>query len=115
MNAIAAFAVEVSLTFVISILVFYYLRPRLTRILTDLCGTEDRAAFWTVFSGILLVGFPLLVSLMYRPQASALEDIFFEITHKTSGNLISLLLSLMTIGFMVSVFALVAPRTKESS
>ena len=114
MNTIFAFAIEVILTFAICTLIFRYLRPFLNRILVDLCGTEERAQFWTVFSNILLVGFPLLVSLMYRPESSKVEDLFFELTRRTSGNLISFLAALVGVGVVVSFFALVAPRAKES-
>lgn len=115
MNAIVAFAVEVALTLVISALIFRLLRPHLVRVLADLCGTDDRASFWTVFSGILLIGFPVLVGLMYRPEAATVQDLFFEITRKTSSNIITFMVTLMGIGFIVSVFALFAPRTKETS
>ncbi len=114
MNTIIAFIVEVLLTFIACMLMFKYLRPFLHRILIDLCGTEDRATFWTVFSNILLVGFPVLISLMYRPETTAMQDLFFEVTRKASGNVISFMITLVGVGFIVSVFALFAPRTKES-
>ena len=114
MNTIVFFILEVTLTLAISILVFRYMRPFLIRILIDLCGTEERAQFWTVFSNIILVGLPLLISLTYQPEASQAEEIFFEITHRISGNMLGFLFSLLGVGLIVSVFALVAPRQKES-
>ena len=114
MNTIFAFAIEVILTFIICALTFKVLRPYLNRILIDLCGTEERAQFWTVFSNILLVGCPLLISLMYQPQALNAEELFFELTRRTSGNLIGFMFALMAVGFIVSIFALFAPRAKES-
>jgi hypothetical protein len=114
MNTILFFLLEVILTLSISILVFRYMRPFLTRILVDLCGTEERAQFWTVFSNIILVGLPLLISLTYQPEASRAEELFFEITHRISGNMLGFLFSLLGVGLIVSVFALVAPRQKES-
>ena len=114
MNTIFAFAIEVVITFAICTLTFHYLRPFLKRILVDLCGTEERAQFWTVFSNILLVGCPLLISLMYQPQALNAEELFFELTRRTSGNLFGFMFALMAIGFTVSIFALFAPRVKES-
>ena len=114
MNTMFAFAVEVILTFIICVLTFRILRPYLNRILIDLCGTEERAQFWTVFSNIVLVGFPLLISLMYQPQAINTEELFFELTRRTSENLFGFMFALITIGFIVSIFALFAPRAKES-
>lgn len=114
MNTILFFLVEVTLTFLISALVFHYFRPFLQRILVDLCGTEERAQFWTVFSNIILVGLPLLIALTYQPEATKAEALFFEITHRISGNMLGFLFALITTGFIVSVFALVAPRQKET-
>ena len=114
MNTIFFFILEVTLTFSICMLVFRYMRPFLTRILIDLCGTEERAQFWTVFSNIILVGLPLLISLTYQPESSQAEELFFEITHRISGNMLGFLFSLLGVGLIVSVFALVAPRQKES-
>lgn len=114
MNTIFFFLLEVTLTLSISMLVFRYLRPFLVRILVDLCGTEERAQFWTVFSNIILVGLPLLIALTYQPEANKAEDLFFEITHRISGNMLGFLFALITTGFIVSVFALVAPRQKET-
>lgn len=114
MNTIFFFLLEVILTVSISMLVFRYLCPFLTRILVDLCGTEERAQFWTVFSNIVLVGLPFLIALTYQPEAVKAEELFFEITHRISGNMLSFLLALLVIGCVVSFFAMVAPRKKEA-
>jgi hypothetical protein len=114
MNAILAFLLEVIITFAICVLTFRYLRPFLNRILVDLCGTDERARFWTAFSSIILIGLSLLFSLMYHPQAQKAEELFFELTRHISGNLIGFMLALAVIGCIVSFFALVAPRAKES-
>ncbi|MBL8103227.1 MAG: hypothetical protein JNM02_11890 [Anaerolineales bacterium] len=114
MNTILFYLLEVILTLSISMLVFRYLRPFLNRILVDMCGTEERAQFWTVFSSIVLVGLPLLFALNYQPEATKAEELFFEITHRISGNMLGFLLALLVIGCIVSFFALVAPRRKET-
>ena len=114
MNKILFFLLEVILTFSISTLVFHYFRPFLIRILIDLCGSEERAQFWTVFSNIILVGLPLLFALTYQPEATKAEELFFEITHRISGNMLGFLFALITTGFIVSVFALATPRQKEA-
>ena len=110
MNAIFSFVVEVALTLVISALLVGYLRPFLRKVLTDLCGTEDRAQFWVAFSNILLMGMPIIFAMNYKPEARSTEALFFEAAGKLSGNLGGLLLALIAIGLMVSFFALVAPR-----
>ena len=114
MNTIFAFLIEVIATFIICALTFRYLRPFLHRVLVDLCNTEERAQFWTVFSSIILIGLPLLLGLAYQPEANNAEELFFELTRRISGNLTSFIFALVGIGFIVSFFALVAPRAKES-
>ena len=113
MNSIFAFLIEVTATFIICTLTFRYLRPFLNRVLVDLCGTQERAQFWTVFSSIILIGLPLLFGLMYRPEARKSEELFFELTRHISVNLIGFMFALIGIGFIVTFFALVAPRAKE--
>jgi hypothetical protein len=113
MNTIFSFIVEVALTLGISVLLVRYLRPLLRKVLTDLCGTEDRAQFWTAFSNILLIGLPIIFALNYRPEARSAEALFFEVAGKLSGNLGGLLLALVVIGVIVSFFALAAPRQRK--
>ena len=110
MNTIFSFLTEAALTLVISVLIVQYLRPFLRKVLMDLCGTEDRAQFWTAFSNILLIGLPMIIALNYQPEARSTEELFLEVAGKLSGNLGGFLFALIGIGFIVSFFALVAPR-----
>ena len=110
MNTILSFVIEVSLTLLIAALLVNYLRPFLWKILVDLCGTEERARFWTAFSNILLIGLPAIFALNFRPIASGPEGLFFEIAGKLSANLGGFLLALIGVGFIVSFFALAARR-----
>ncbi len=114
MNTIFSFVLEVALTVVISALLVRYLRPFLRRILTDLCGTEDRAQFWTAFSNILLIGVPVIFALNYMPEARNTEALFFEVAGKLSGTLGVFLSALIGVGLIVSFFALVAPRQPKA-
>jgi uncharacterized membrane protein YhaH (DUF805 family) len=110
MNTILAFLVEVTMTLILAVLLVRYLHPFLIKILVDLCGTEDRARFWSAFSNILLIGMPLIFSLNFNPQAETPEKLFFEMGSKLSGNAGGFLLALIGIGFIVSFFSLVARR-----
>jgi hypothetical protein len=112
MNAIFALIIEIALTLAISFLLVAYLRPSLRKVLADLCGTETRAQFWTAFSNLLLICIPAVFALRYTPEAGNTEAMFFEIAGKLGGNLGGLLFALMGIGFVVSFFALVAPRSR---
>ena len=110
MITILTFLAQLALTLVLAALMVGYLRPFLRRVLADLCGTEERAQFWTAFSGVLLIGTPLIFALNYQPKSGNLVTLFFEVVRKLSGNLGGLLFALVIIGFVVSFFALVAPK-----
>ena len=110
MNTIISYLVQLAITLTLVSLIVGYIRPHLRKVLVDLCGTEDRAQFWTVFSNILLIGMPMIFALNYRPVTSSMEDLFFDIANKLSGNLGGLLLALVCIGIIVTFFALVAPK-----
>lgn len=114
MNTILYFVLQIVLTLIIVGLIVGYLRPFLKRILVDLCGTEDRAQFWTAFSNILLFGLPLLFSLNFRSTALNDEELFFEVAAKISGNIGAMLFALVGIGIFVSFFALFAPKTPKA-
>lgn len=110
MNPFFALSIEVTLTILVCALITRYLSPYLRRILVDLCGTEDRAQFWSAFSNILLIGLPLIIALGFHPEASTPEAAIFEILGRMSGNLAGYLFALIGIGIIVTIFALVAPR-----
>jgi len=110
MNSIITFLIEIVATVVATLLITGYLRPHLKRMLVTLCGTEEGAQFWTIFSNIVLIGLPVILSLTYRPNATGAEKIFFEIIGRLSGNLGGYLAALIVVGTVISFFALVAPR-----
>lgn len=113
MNTIVSFLIEVVLTLMLSMLLVGYLRPFLAGILVDLCGTEDRARFWTAFSNILLIGMPVIFALNYEPDARNTEELFFDVAGKLSANLASFLFALFAVGIGVSLFALVSPKPRK--
>jgi len=113
MNTIILFLTEIAVTLLASLLLVGYLRPHLRRVLVDLCGTDERARFWTVFSNILLVGAPLIIALGFRPEAASPQTSFFEVIGRLSGNLAGFLFALVVVGIVISFFALVAPRPQK--
>jgi len=114
MNNIISFLVQMILTLIIVALVVGYLRPHLRKVLIELCGTEERAQFWTAFSNILLIGLPVIFSLNYRPAYRDIVHPFFDIAGKLSSNLGGMLLGLVCIGIIVTFFALAAPKPTKT-
>jgi len=60
--------IGITLTLVISIAVTAYLRRSLVAVLTDLCGTRERADFWAGFSAVVLVLAPMIFALYINPS-----------------------------------------------
>jgi hypothetical protein len=114
MNTILTFLAQLATTATACLLVSGYIRPFLKRVLADLCGTEERAQFWVVFSNIMLVVLPVIFGLGFSPLESSHEAVFFEVMGQLRWNLFGLVLSLAAIGGAVSFFALVAPRPTQS-
>jgi hypothetical protein len=114
MNLIVPFSIEVVFTLIMCLLLASYLRRFLYRILLDLCGTEDRAKFWTIFTNFLMIGIPVMMALSYRPETLTAEDLFFEISNRLSVNLATYLSTLVGVGVIVSFFALVAPKPNKA-
>ena len=65
MTDIILFCAEVGFSLAASALVLIYMGALLKRMLVDLCGTEERAAFWLGFSKLVFIFFPLLVVVFF--------------------------------------------------
>lgn len=57
-------------------LIIAVLRRPLLRVVTDLCGTEDRGRFWTAYTGVMIVLAPVLAVSLAAPGA-AFDDPHF--------------------------------------
>jgi hypothetical protein len=113
MNTISIYLIQLTITVVACLLLAAYIRPVLKRVLIDLCGTEERAAFWTLFSNIMLVVLPAIFGMGFRPEMLDFENSFFDIAAQLRVNLLGFIMSLIAIGAAVSFFALVAPRQQK--
>jgi hypothetical protein len=85
-----------------SLIVVLYLGSHLRRLLTDMCGTEERAGFWTAFSKIILVLLPLICALFPRPSGGSRTEAFFEISHQLQWGLIGLAGAVVALGLVLS-------------
>jgi hypothetical protein len=115
MNIILSFVITFSLTLTACLLLTNFLQWRLYQSLVVLCRTEDLAKFWVAFVNILQVGLPAVIALKFQPEASTLEDSFFEILGRFGGNLAVFLVMQTCIGIVISFFALVSPRIREDA
>jgi len=113
MSAVTIFVIQLAVTLAACLLLTAYLRPALKRVLTDLCGTEQRAQFWTSFSNLLLVLLPVIFGLGFNPES--IETPVLTLAGQLRWNFFGFVLALVAIGGAVAFFALVAPRPQKSS
>lgn len=86
MSNITLFLIQISLCFSIGMAVIALLKPHLTDVLTETCGTAKRAAFWVMFTQFMLVIAPLLLVVFFTDAkpgihaypAEAIKDTLFQ-------------------------------------
>ena len=101
MNAVWIMLAGVGLTVAISLMVIVYLRQHLHRMLSELCGSETRAAFWAAFTNVTLALVPLVVSLALEPRSSTDEGFWLAIIAGVDRGLIGLAVAVVTIGMVM--------------
>ena len=104
MNRATIFLAGVGTTVAVSFLAVAYLKASLTRVLIDLCGTEERATFWTAFSNVTLVLVPLIFALHYRPETGPDTSLVFQMSSQLEYALIGLVCSVLILGIVLSIF-----------
>lgn len=110
MSPIFYFFSQLTLTLLISLALTAGLRRSLRPLLTDLCGTAERAQFWTAFSALLLTLLPVIFSLGFHPEPGDSASLFFALAGQLRWNFFGFTLALSAIGAALAFFALVAPR-----
>ncbi|MEJ2611657.1 MAG: hypothetical protein P8179_16660 [Candidatus Thiodiazotropha sp.] len=73
MNALALFSIEIIICLSISLVITYRLKGLLMDVLIETCGTEKRAAFWVIFTQLMLYLAPLLIVVYFTPNGAISE------------------------------------------
>lgn len=115
MNSVSAFLVCAVATASISLGIVLYLKPHLTRLLVDLCGTLERAQFWVAFSNVTLVLFPTIFSMHFRPDLEDSASIVFQVSRQMEWGLAGMLVGVMSLGFVLARFILAEIREQRTS
>lgn len=101
MNELALFGFEIALVIGTSFLILLYIGKRLNNILTEICGTAERADFWTGFIRLTFLFLPLLIVLMFgsptSPEVGAAETARKLLSRLMLGEL----MTLSVIGFVL--------------
>jgi hypothetical protein len=104
MNPSTVFLTGLAITLLSGFLVVFYLRSRLDPILIDLCGTLDRARFWTAFSNVTLILVPMIRALGYRPGECLMPASVMQLADQLEQALIGLVVSVFALGFVLTLF-----------
>ena len=102
MSASILFLVGIGITLSMSLTTVIYLMNPLRKILTELCGTRERADFWLAFSNVALILTPLIFAASFPPDLRGNPVI--EIATQLKWAFIGLLTAMILIGFVISRF-----------
>lgn len=104
MSSVTVFFTGLLLTAGISLAVVVYLNSHLKRILADLCGTAERAGFWTAFSNITLMLVPMIFAMSYETVMTPGASAVMELTQQLKWALIGMVISVLMLGIIISRF-----------
>jgi hypothetical protein len=104
MKASLIFLSGLGVTLAMAVGTAIYLKSALGNILNELCGTRDRAAFWTAFSNIAVTAVPLIFAMQYTPDTGAHTNTVFELVTQLKWGLIGLVATVVTLGWVLSRF-----------
>lgn len=111
MTDVAIFLTDVGATATASAGIVVYLRPHLRSILTDLCGTVERANFWAAFSNVALMLVPLIFAMDYRPEVRPGTGVILEMAAQLKHALVGLVATVAILGFVIGGFI---PRSRPA-
>jgi hypothetical protein len=103
------FLIGLALTTIFSFIVVLYLNRHFRKLLTDLCGTQERADFWRAFTNVILFLLPLLFVLDFRPENDAW---IWNLTSELKRGLLGLGATVIVLGIVIAQFI---PRRRASA
>jgi hypothetical protein len=79
-----------------------YMMGPLRKILTELCGTRERADFWLAFSNVAFTLAPLIFAASCTPDPHS--NVVIEIANQLKWGFVRLLITLLITGWVMSRF-----------
>lgn len=104
MNQTTVFAAGTATALLAAFAVVVYMRRSLKAILVELCGTEERARFWLVFSNVTLILTPLIFAMHVRPDAEEPRTLVNQLSVQVESGLVGLVTAVLILGFVISQF-----------
>src|SRR5437867_2271866 len=111
MNETSVFLTGVGLTLGMCSLVVFYLRAPLRVLLVELCGTLERAGFWTAFSVVTLICVPLIFALQFHPEAGSDGGFVLALARQLKWALVGVVVTVVVLGMVLGAFI---PRREPS-
>ena len=112
MNETQLFLSGVGITVVLSFAVVLYLKKHVRTILIDLCGTPERADFWTAFSNVGLGLVPFILALQFDLDVAAGTPLVVIIGRQLAQALIGLVVTVACLGVVIGSFI---PRNRPDA
>ena len=104
MNVSLLFLVGLTTTFLVSITVVRYLSSPLRKQLLELCGSSDRAEFWTVFSNATLALIPVVFAMQFGPDSEPCVPQVFAVVGQIKWGIAGLVFSMLVLAWILSRF-----------
>ena len=104
MKASLIFLSGLGLSLGIAITTAVYLKAALHSVLNELCGTRERAAFWTAFSNVAITLVPLIFAMQYTPETGAHANTVLGVAAQVKWALVGLLGTVVCLAWMLSRF-----------
>lgn len=103
------FLAGLGLTLITVLGIVGYLRAPLHSILTELCGTRERADFWVAFCNVAITLVPMIFAMQYVPQFNNSSGAVLELAAQLKWALAGLLAAVVLVGWILSRFILRHP------
>ena len=104
------FLTGIVLTALTGLVAAFYINDPLSSILRDICGTEERARFWTSFTNVLLVATPLILAMSYHPDGVDIPLVLILVVSQLQLGLIGLAVTITAAAIVINNYI---PSQKE--
>ena len=116
MHPILVFILGMSAAPGLACIVVLLVKNPLFRVLKDLCGGDDRAQWWMVFSSVFVVLMTLAAAMWRSPDSVRTDDLtklFYEFLPAFRAGLLGLLGSLIALALIIVAFLAMEQRSRR--
>ena len=115
MSASVVFICGLAITLLVSVAVVVYVRSPLQQILIQLCGSQERAAFWAAFSSVAVSIIPVIFAIQAHPDTGSRAPAIFDLADELKWGLAGLVLTLTVMAWVIGRFIARTPMVNSSN